>query len=782
MSEIFYSQVDTNLQQELNARAIAGRSDRSTKSLNFMLGKIANVELIAYQSEGRDTELHRLGGSIVRSGEYLPTGNTNEPGFLDNREKTKQEYSWDSDPNTGEIYTTKTETTYQNRSKRIPPYITSTDVNIGDHSYGLMNKATINITIPNPEADLDFFESVWLRPGRHIVVKIAYPDSANITKLPLTSSLPSTETIKNLNPSLSDDYINKLRKTNEYEFYGLLTNFSFTYNPDASVSATLNLTGTSTVYTDVTLLMNPSKEPESEIPLILGKSGFTEVDQLNLDNSNSFFNIAEDANSFFSSGFDNASISTTNTILEIEQPIPILEILPEGGVIEERPPLPVYDDLDAEINREIKRVKNKKAAITTPIALPKENNDKLWLIDGEPFDSGSIQSETYITLSWIVDYMNRVIIKKRANSDPEASENFKQNVKIICNDTITTGTRYTSITSADPFNVILWDTNKQLTTYGELIWYNTITRPDVPNFQDDTQSYPSRIFINTEFIYQTLKTLSDKKRYEFNVNNFFKRISSLISSATGNAINLSFITHPELENTLLFYDTDRVRTKENLAVIPYSIPMFANNVFGTIVQDFKFNAKIPDSVKNLSYVLHQNEDELSEEQIAPYMNFMYNSANVTRTTETDTDSGITTRIESTNPNAEQLLNKLKSNYKAKHEKYVRQLTQCKVEFGENPTSDEKRRQLKQALIRYIQYPTGVLTESNQLTAPIYPFDAEFTTDGINGFRYGDVLQFDGLPKRYIDSTVFSIININHTVSTNGEWKTNIKCIQRPKFE
>ena len=47
MSEIFYSQVDLNLQQELNARALAGHR-RTTADLNYMLSKVANVQIKAY--------------------------------------------------------------------------------------------------------------------------------------------------------------------------------------------------------------------------------------------------------------------------------------------------------------------------------------------------------------------------------------------------------------------------------------------------------------------------------------------------------------------------------------------------------------------------------------------------------------------------------------------------------------------------------------------------------------------------------------------------------------
>ena len=45
---IFYTQVDSNLQEELNARGRAGVYDRSNKSLDYMLSKVANIKLTAY--------------------------------------------------------------------------------------------------------------------------------------------------------------------------------------------------------------------------------------------------------------------------------------------------------------------------------------------------------------------------------------------------------------------------------------------------------------------------------------------------------------------------------------------------------------------------------------------------------------------------------------------------------------------------------------------------------------------------------------------------------------
>ena len=72
------------------------------------------------------------------------------------------------------------------------------------------------------------------------------------------------------------------------------------------------------------------------------------------------------------------------------------------------------------------------------------------------------------------------------------------------------------------------------------------------------------------------------------------------------------------------------------------------------------------------------------------------------------------------------------------------------------------------------YPFAEIKKSQQATAPIFPWDASFTIDGINGFRYGDVVTFEVLPTRYRVNTVFSVIGINHDLAQDGQWKTEIK--------
>jgi hypothetical protein len=167
-----------------------------------------------------------------------------------------------------------------------------------------------------------------------------------------------------------------------------------------------------------------------------------------------------------------------------------------------------------------------------------------------------------------------------------------------------------------------------------------------------------------------------------------------------------------------------------------------------------------------------NSDNISEEQIAPYINFMYNNQSVSRQGNTEV------LIQSS---ATDVIRELQDRYKTSHELYVKALTSASQEFGDTKQHESKQRILKDALQKYIQYPKPSIIAASQMQSPIYPYEVEFTIDGINGFRFGDVVEFEALPKRYQNGTTFSIASVNHTVNTNGEWDTKIRCIMRPDF-
>ena len=738
MSDIFYSQVDRNLQIELNSRGAAGRYDRTTNSINFMLEKIANVQIIPYKEQDRKDAIASaiLGGYTVRSGEYLPSG---PDGFLTDR---KYKYTERGITDAGSIVD-KAKEQRTNSSRRIPPFITSMEIAIGDGSNGLLNTATVNITIPNPERDLNFIESVYFRPGRAVNIKIEHPQTAivsdNITGGYITpDTMPSTKTLSELYPNLTPPGFLDYRKMNATIFDGLIIGFTFDYQTDMSVNATLSLTGTSQTYSDISLLM-PSDDVVSQQPA----PAATNIQNPNAPTIPATTNAQTPSADIVGTFYKNLNIQVDNVIKSKKTGIPA-----------------VYTSEDIEAATIVSEDES-----ITQLYSPRA----IW---GEPFTGASYQR--YINLSWLINYVNSVIIKKMSPTIPSA--------RIVCTEysDLVTSIYYEHLVSADPMKILLFGKNHNI--YGDLEWYSNLPILENQHFsgkseyivdttQQSIQSFPTRMFINMEVIQKIVTGLEKNK--EFTVQAFLSYISSEINSATAGAVDLQLITHPELSQYSLFYDAAAIKFKDKNPVKPYAIPMFANHPAGTVVRDFKFSGKLPSDASQLAYAVNNDPSTLAESDIAPYLSYMYTANTVERTGPHETVGNLITQTQ---------LDAIIAKYKENHLTFIDTLNKAKIKFGQDPTNPENQSALKQALQKYIQYPKPTIAESNKNAAPVIPFDVEFTIDGINGFRYGDILTFDALPTRYKQNAVFSVVGINHTVGSDGIWTTTVRCIMRPNID
>jgi hypothetical protein len=787
MSNLFYSEVDAAVQLELNARGNSGKR-RNTQDLNFMLGKIANVQLTAYKSGSADPKsiLDILGGTTVRSGRYQPSG---PDGFLTNPKYTVTEIKYE-----GGIATTGSNelTDY---SRRIGPIITAVSVDIGDHSMGLLNKAIVNITIPNPTRDLDTFEDTWLYPGRYVKIDIEHPKSAIITgadtNLISTASLfgsLSEEIIdtklKKLYPSLLNDltaFKQEIRKLNKFSFQGLITSFDFSYTEDASVDVTISLTGTSNTYTDVSMLMNPDVKKVENVKAVeyntVATSSVAELENLGQPTgSTEFYGQLYNEFERLRTNFKNKNklttdpelllkFKTSNSVTGKESSAPDGFIL--YGQLYPGVQLPTYQraTFAADPNSTLS-LEDQQAQFNEQQAAQEQ------AFNDNPKRQTYVEVQRYITLGGLIDFINNKIITKITGAADAAA--------IICSDSVQFSNYYPALTSSKPKDVLLLPKNSNLdqsnggmNVYGELKMYPTVVNnmttyndpnnpnppwPGITDIQNDTTVIcPSRIFLNLQMIQEILNSISETNTKSFTVTDFLANISARIVTATGNAINLKLVSDPNLPTTLTFSDTKYLKPlNTTVPVKPYSVPMLANHPTGSIVREFSFKAKLPNNVKNLSYVLNAGTD-VSDDEIAPYLNFMYNSKD---------------------PAA---INLARDKYKEKHNQIISNLNDAKTSYGKIPFVSENATKLNKALIEYIKYPFDNITKSQQLTAPIFPFDVEFTIDGINGLRYGDVLTFDALPEKYKKNTVFSVIGITHDVDTDGDWKQQIKCIMRPKI-
>ena len=749
---IFYSEVDKNLKTELRARGESFRK-RDTDSLNYMLTKIANVEITAYETtSSKSQRVATLGGNTVRTGRYMPTGTD---GYLmSGREYQQSELEFNEITGKAEIVTTAKE----DRSTRIGPFITAVDVSIGDHSMGLLNKASFNATIPNPDRDLDTFEEAWMRPGRYARIEIVHPSTAIasgaatdglLTKL----VIPNREKLKNLYPDWNIlELEQEIREMRRFVFEGLITAFDFSYNKDGMVEVNVNLTGTSNVYTNLSMYVNPANLESSATTATAATVPAT--------SSREFYGILYDRFESLIGQFKKADPAAAKLTKFL---IPYIDNSSAKSVVTS-----VYTT-----DQFILKGEQFPALVTTQFAV-----NGVATIPGPP--ASSTNDTRYITLGALIQHVNNYVLSKLSGA------------QIICTDIESFSVYYSLMASSNPDEILFLpkDPNINVSTnplpqdhnvYGNLVYYQDVLKQLTDNSvntnvlkqkglwkvwpgvyeksPDDTgKLYPSRIFINLETIEAIVNNLSQKNSTAFSVNTFIDALCSKISDASGNAINLTLVTYPYDTSKLYLTDSKFVRTPADTSkVVAFSVPMFANHPHGTIVEDFQFSAKLPDSVKNLSYVLNSNAD-VSEEDIAPYMNFMYNGKNV------------------------DAVNRILAQYNRQHVQAATELYDAKIKFGQSPDVATIQAELNRALKKYIQYPTDNIKNANLLTAPIFPFTVDFTIGGINGFRYGDVLTFDGLPKKYRVNTVFSVISINHTVSNQGEWKTKITCIQRPSIE
>jgi len=902
MSNYFYTEIDANLRNELNARGKSGMFSRTTNDLEYMLGKIANVEISAYEGDNtlEENKISTLGGETSRSERFQPSGPN---GFLSNpvyKKPIVKYFTDEKDPelikarNSAIVLNVKNNTSndipsvgyaydafkeFNDDSRRVGPYLTGVDVTIGDHSMALLNKATVKFVVPNPTRDLDDVERIWLRPGRFCKIQIVHPDSAIVSDTPnlQPSTLPNKERLEKLYGDSwpIDDFLSEVGKMNQFTFEGLITSFDFSYNEDGSVDVTLSLSGRSAVFADVNMLIESAQEedktkpkpPEVNTDPSLGEEiEYSKRPPPNIpfvyENSVTGSEYTNFRNTILSKGYNSVTQSlllntgsgygTIASYYSAERRNLLDDLFPSGSG--GRATIDKYDEARSEDNTKQSLENSKKnrdeqakynqaknifirdakdkviqqfseklhnnvqrrinvvnpgviqsTTVLTEYNRSNSNRTDEWILDGSPYfasdpylrdDEGQIitedvidpvtgdvlfsvpaideflvtQTQTYITLAIFINFINETIKSKLGTANA---------VDIKFDDAQCFSNYHPNLVSCVPEDILLlpkdFSSGTDMNSYGNLSFYGDAeilgTDTEWPGVYEisETQSviYPSRIFINMSYIHKIVEELVDKGTGSFKVKKLIGIMSRRIAYATGNAIVLKLISHPKDINQFILADTKFVQPggpqnleeKENKTIEPYSVPMFANHPYGSIVHSFNMSAKLPANAKNLAFVLNTSED-ISDDELAPYLNFMYTAGN---------------------GNAKQI-NELRNKFADKFQDVQEKLQAARNKYGEAPGKISSNvSALFSALVQYMKYPTSDIQSSQQLIAPMFPFEANFTIDGINGLRFGDVLVFDVLPQRYRINTVFSVGQITHTVSSAGLWTTNVKTFMRAQI-
>ena len=80
-----------------------------------------------------------------------------------------------------------------------------------------------------------------------------------------------------------------------------------------------------------------------------------------------------------------------------------------------------------------------------------------------------------------------------------------------------------------------------------------------------------------------------------------------------------------------------------------------------------------------------------------------------------------------------------------------------------------RRQFKEAMLYFLKgFPISMTKKED----PIVPIDLSVTIDGTGGIFAGECFTSSYLPKKYLDTTIYQIMNVSHQVSADS-WKTTL---------
>jgi hypothetical protein len=666
MSTLFYSQVNTSVQNELIARGSAGVGDRSTKAMDYMLGKITNVEIQAFDSKPKpgikimptERGYALLGGASVLGNSYMPSG---VDGYLNDKIRP---------------------------SNRIPPIITDVSIAINDQSKSYINKASVSILILDADADLEEMEMIYCKPGRYLRIKYAHPDNAILTDPLLdTVGLPTSDYLLTQFPDVDSS---NLLKMNEFYFQGRISTFSFSYNSDGSIALTFEAIGTSNTYADIQVYIKNDKETS--------ETGEKQTNQI-------------------------------------------------GNL---------YTLLDTEV-KNIITAKNKDN-ITEFEFLSNGTTDQ-GILNGIPYTIGNTTTpgtERMVSLGYLIQFISSKLMEQVG-------------ANITCNDTICKSNLYSKLISADSQKILLWrgkadimsstyyfDHSAEVAKSSGLIDKRIMfpnVKPESPGFSDNEDSYPSRIYINLEEIKSIIETIEKQEPKEPTIKNFLIKLSETIRINTGDAINLALVQDPLIPDALLYYDVNYV--KSNVNVNEFTLPAFATKTGRSVVREFSLTSNVPNTVKNMIFGI-DSWDTGTQKQTA-YNPYIYADAE-TRT-------------------------RLAEEWKLKYTGTSIDLADKKYEYVQKPANDPQViADLQSVLKKYVTYFTPNIEASIQTSKAIFPMELEFTIDGINGLKYGDVLGFDGLPRRYTESFVFAIMGITQAVSTDGQWTTQVRCVPRVRIK
>ena len=756
--DLYYSQVNSSLKKELLARSQTGKLNRSPKSIDFMLNKLTNVKIYAFEGDTVTTDpIGVLGGGLVTQNSengysYLPSGTSG--------------------------YAT-------NVSTRPGPVITGVTVNIADQGEKGINTATINLTIMDP-AQLVEIEDTFFRPGRPLKIEIVQPDDVIQNTESGTGALLNRDELLYTTKILQQQYkgtdqdLDEFRKMNQLIFTGLVDGFKVEYNADATLNVTLTTRSIFGIYPDVSLFISNPQIPNSSIDRTITK---TFSDTLKGDINNEVERLKKDYPDGFIQKFqilDEIKNETDRVMLygpiyksKDNQKYGYTTMISVGLLIDFLYKYIYLPAVDTKNNDSPVVVPNMQIVCDDRLCktnyyeeLVSANPSRILLYQGNTEES---KTNTYTALgnkefgrssrdiTTTSDEFNNSIEVNPDSSFFSNTSIFESNIDPpIFSPTITNAdasfNKKAASTELDleDYNITYYD---DIENIGNIPGFYQVSDKDEVNPTSESTKYGclSRILINVETIAEIESNLREQTTRPFTIKNFMIEISNEIKKQLGYAIFPGLIYHSESPSTLLFYDQNYFGP--DLQIAEFEIPVFSSKSQGTVVRDIKLSYDVPDKYKNLLFGFRSQA--VSPTKVASYNPYLISNSSKAREEEQE-------------------------KWKENHKKSLTQLADAKSELTKDIYDKSYIENLQNALELYVKYSQPSLQESIDQQKPRWLYTLEFTVDGINGFKFGDVLQFRGLPKKYNQDYVFIVDKITHQIDATGNWTTTLNCGTRAR--
>lgn len=352
-----------------------------------------------------------------------------------------------------------------------------------------------------------------------------------------------------------------------------------------------------------------------------------------------------------------------------------------------------------------------------------------------PPESAAVKPFWYINIFSLVDFANK-IIQRFESSGANSALGKAFTVEVEGN-----VTQHLPIQSAFPIDVVFPD-RTVMGKYGECV----PAYEDKPPFVTGGEINIGSILIGTDYIKETFKKFIQEKSADVfykNLTSWFETLLKRVNVASGEMYQLTpVLCEPpsnfdgnadgKLNKSILSIEDSNLSTKQTAKVSPLK---FSADIYRPLIKSVSISSKPPAPMTAAAYVQARGG--------AP--------ANI------DTKIG-----QGTGDGA--------ADVKAKLEKAVENFTKT----GFNDSWCEAFR----GNLAKLKKLEPKIDNAHWLNQALYPVDFSITIDGVSGFRFGDVISTNLVPKRYVaNNLVFVVTKIEHNIS-GGMWETTLHTAAR----